>query len=105
MLKTLSEEAGIPEGENEMPQSTVDKDPSLSLPTLHILIDRKGRKGKVATIIEGFDPDDKGIEEITSYLKKKIGTGGSSRGGEILLQGDWKEKAAEILKAKGYKIK
>ena len=72
---------------------------------LHILIDRKGRKGKTATIIEGFTLPDDAVEAIASELKRKIGTGGSSRGGEILLQGDWKEKAAAILKEKGFKLK
>lgn len=74
-------------------------------PALHILLDKKGRKGKMATIIEGFEIDDRGVEEIASELKRKIGTGGSSRGGEILLQGDWRVKAAELLRGKGFKVK
>lgn len=72
---------------------------------LRVVIDRKGRKGKTATIIEGFTLPDEEVEEIASELKRKIGTGGSARGGEILLQGDWKEKTIELLKAKGYNAK
>lgn len=71
---------------------------------LHILIERKGRAGKVATIIEGFTLSDEEVMEIASELKKKIGTGGSARGGEILLQGDWREKAKEMLTKMGFKI-
>lgn len=71
---------------------------------LNILIDKKGRKGKVATIIEGFDLSDDEVAEIASELKRKIGTGGSSRGGEILLQGSWKDNAAELLKDMGFKV-
>ena len=71
---------------------------------LHVILDKKGRKGKVATIIEGFTLDDDEVAEIASDLKRKIGTGGSSRGGEILLQGDWRTKAAELLKARGFKV-
>ena len=72
--------------------------------TLHVLLDKKGRKGKTATIIEGFTLPDDEIEEIASELKRKIGTGGSARGGEILLQGDWREKAAMLLRDKGYRV-
>lgn len=71
---------------------------------LNVVIDRKGRKGKVATIIEGFTISDAEVEALASELKRRIGTGGSSRGGEILLQGDWKEKVTEILKSKNYKV-
>lgn len=71
---------------------------------LNVLIDKKGRKGKVATIIEGFTLPDEEVDRIASELKRKIGTGGSARGGEILLQGDWRDKARELLKAQGFKI-
>lgn len=71
--------------------------------TLHIIIDKKGRKGKTATIIEGFTLPDEEVAELAAELKRKIGTGGSSRAGEILLQGEWKEKVKEFLIAKGYK--
>lgn len=71
---------------------------------LHITVERKGRKGKTATIIDGFTCDDGQLQETAKILKQKIGTGGSARGGEILLQGDWKERAAEILRKSGYKL-
>ena len=80
-----------------------DTDMNLRNQKLNIVLDKKGRKGKVATIIEGFTIDDDAVAEIASELKRKIGTGGSSRGGEILLQGDWKVKAADILRSKGFK--
>lgn len=83
--------------ENETPKKTPD--------TIHVLIDRKGRKGKVATIIEGFTLPDDEVAEIASELKRKIGTGGSSRGGEILLQGDWRDRAISLLKDLGYRVK
>ena len=44
-------------------------------------------------------------EALGKELKTKVGVGGSSRCGEILLQGDCKAKTAEILKNKGYKVK
>lgn len=72
---------------------------------LHVILDKKGRKGKTATIVEGFELPDEEVAAIASRLKQKIGTGGSARGGEILLQGDWRQKIAELLRAEGFKIK
>lgn len=72
---------------------------------LTICTDRRQRKGKTATIIEGFECEDDLLKEIATKLKSTLGTGGSSRLGEILLQGDVKTKAAEYLKKEGYKVK
>ncbi len=71
---------------------------------LSIFMEKKGRGGKVATIITGFTGDDAEVDEIARTLKKRIGVGGSSRGGEILLQGDWRDKAAEVLRSLNFKI-
>ena len=109
MLAAMAGESGIPVGETpgngdaaddvENEERPVQKEP------LHVVIDRKGRKGKTATIIEGFTLPDEEVETIASELKRKIGTGGSSRGGEILLQGEWRQKVTELLRAKGFKTK
>ena len=107
MLASLASGAGADgdneiNGENNAPETSEAHTPQSPL---HIVIDRKGRKGKVATIIEGFALPDEEVEKLASELKRKIGTGGSSRGGEILLQGEWKDKAASLLKEKGFKLK
>ena len=73
--------------------------------TLHITIDRKGRKGKVATIVEGFTCGDEEVSAVAARLKTKLGVGGSSRGGEILIQGDCAEKVKTLLSQMGYKVK
>lgn len=59
-------------------------------PKLHVALERKGRAGKTATIIYGFPESwsDEEIAGIASALKRCLGTGGSARGGEILIQGD-----------------
>lgn len=72
---------------------------------LKVFTDRKGRNGKTATIIEGFDcPYDK-LAEIAAGLKKKLGTGGSVRENEILIQGDRKNEVIEYLASIGLKGK
>ena len=94
-----AEEENRPEAEAtpEQPEkSPADK--------LSIFIEKKGRGGKTATIIAGFTCDDKRLQATARELKQKIGTGGSARGGEILLQGEWREKAKDLLKLMGYKF-
>ena len=70
---------------------------------LDVLLDRKGRKGKDATIVAGFTVDDDAVAALAARLKQKLGTGGSARGGEILIQGDKRRQVAELLSAWGYK--
>lgn len=105
ILASLASDNPSP-SEEEAPASQPDTPASQQQKgTLHVVVEKKGRKGKVATIIEGFTIDDDAVEQIASELKRKIGTGGSARGGEILLQGEWKEKVITLLKEKGFKAK
>lgn len=72
--------------------------------TLDIYYERKGRGGKQATIIAGFGdnvPDD-AIADLAAAIKKRLGCGGSARGGEILIQGDRRRDLAALLPALGY---
>lgn len=68
---------------------------------LRIDIERKGRAGKTATIISGFTLDDDEINDIAARLKKRLGTGGSARGAEILIQGDRRDDVARVLREFG----
>ena len=72
---------------------------------LAIIVDKKGRNGKIATIIEGFEIPQKEVEEIARKLKQSLGVGGSVRNGEILIQGDHKDKIKSFLSALNFKIK
>lgn len=72
---------------------------------LEVLLDRKGRKGKEATIVVGFTVDDAKVEEVAATLKKRLGCGGSARSGEILIQGDKRRQVAEILKSLGFGVR
>lgn len=95
----------LPEGE---PQSTAEaeKTPAREKKKekLSMAMEKKGRGGKTATIIFGFEGSDEEIAAVATRLKQRLGIGGSSRGGEILLQGDVREKAKPILKELGYKV-
>lgn len=72
---------------------------------LTLTYERKQRKGKPATIVSGFDCSESELLEIASQLKKKLATGGSARGGEILVQGDRREQLRSALTAMGYRVK
>ncbi|MDE6309646.1 MAG: translation initiation factor [Muribaculaceae bacterium] len=72
---------------------------------LLVELDRKGRRGKEATIVSGFTIDDDRIAALASQLKTKLGTGGSARGGEILIQGNRIDAVASLLTSQGFKVK
>lgn len=86
--------------ENQEDQNieTVDKAKQL----LIVELDKKNRKGKSATIISGFDGTDDELKVLEKMLKKECGVGGSARGGEILIQGDFRDKVLAILQREGY---
>lgn len=96
-------ETAAPEGatpEQEAAPATSSPKP----PTLDIYYERKGRGGKQATIIAGFPADtpDDTIADLAATIKKRLGCGGSARGGEILIQGDRRRDLQTLLPALGY---
>lgn len=73
--------------------------------TLHVVVEKKGRGGKTATIVEGFECDDDTLSDIAAIIKRRLGCGGSARGGEILIQGNCVEKVKSQLHEMGYRVK
>lgn len=72
---------------------------------LIVRLDRKQRAGKSVTLVTGFVGNQEEIASLSKWLKTFCGVGGSVKDGEILLQGDFREKVLNALLSKGYKAK
>ncbi len=72
---------------------------------LRVVLDSKQRKGKTVTLIQGFVGNEDDLKELAKLLKNKCGTGGSVKDGEIIIQGEVKEKVLTILRDNHYKAK
>ena len=69
---------------------------------LRLNMERAGRGGKTVTLVKGFVGSDKDINALCKLLKQKCGVGGSVKDGEIIIQGDHRQRLVEILKKEGY---
>ena len=87
------------ETEDTIEQETLPK----AQQKLRIRIEKNGRKGKTVTLITGFIGTEEDLKDLGKLLKTKLSTGGSTKDGEIIIQGDVKMKVIEILKANDYK--
>ncbi|MGM9845408.1 MAG: hypothetical protein ACI30K_04180 [Muribaculaceae bacterium] len=101
-LKDSGAVADAPEAEQP---DTAAPAPARSSSRLDIVVERKGRGGKVATIVCGFDGDDSEVASVAATLRRRLATGGSARGGEILIQGERSKQVLAILTEIGYKAR
>lgn len=72
---------------------------------LKVQASRKGRKGKTVTVISGFQLKPETLAALAKQLKTQCGTGGTAKDNEIEIQGDHKQKLAQLLTQMGYKVK
>lgn len=84
--------------EKEKETETIDKKQQ----KLRVSIEKKGRGGKTVTVITGFIGQENDLKELGKLLKTKCGVGGSTKDREILIQGEFKQRIIELLKAEGY---
>lgn len=92
---SLSEHDSPDESDTPAPQ---DQD-------LEAHLEKKGRGGKTAILIKGFRGGEDELKKLGKALKNHCATGGSTKDGEIIIQGDLREKAMAFLRSKGYKVK
>lgn len=69
---------------------------------LRIQLETKHRGGKTVTVVLGFVGKEEDLEALGKKLKNHCGTGGSAKDGEIIVQGDHREKLKAFLKKEGY---
>lgn len=72
---------------------------------LRVWLEKNHRGGKTATVVKGFIGKSEDLEDLGKKLKTKCGTGGSAKDGEIIIQGDHREKVVTFLIQWGYKAK
>ena len=72
---------------------------------LYVSIDRKQRGGKEVTLIEGFIGSEDDLKDLGKMVKQKCGVGGTAKDGEILIQGNFRDKVCTLLEKEGYQVK
>ena len=72
---------------------------------LRVSLDKRNRGGKKVTLIADFRGSDDDLKELGKTLRQKCGVGGSAKDGEIILQGDFRDKAVELLLQMGYRAR
>ena len=105
-LNSLSDLAKIKfEGVAPDQEERIDRDLDFIPQQLEAHYSKKGRAGKVVTIIKGFEGDKEALKYLAKTLKQSINTGGTFKNGEILIQGNYRDQIIDKLEKMGHKVK
>jgi len=107
-LSNLSDLGGFVFSTNphaDFTDNTSEETSSPSEQYLEAHFSNKGRGGKTVTVIKGFEGAEADLKQLAKMLKTKCGVGGSVKDGDIIIQGNYRDKIMEILKEKNYNIK
>ena len=88
---------------DDEPEQTVTLPPAQQ--KLHVRMERSGRGGKTVTVVDNFIGREEDLEALGKMLKTKCGVGGTVKDGQILIQGDFRDRVIVILSTAGYKAK
>lgn len=91
-----------PDFKYETAEEEIIETPEKSRQKLRVSIEKKGRGGKTVTLVSGFTGRGEDLKELGKLLKNKCGVGGSVKEGEIIIQGEFKQRIIELLKSEGY---
>ena len=92
-----------PEFEYEQDETPQEETLAKEKQLLRIKLDTKQRRGKAVTLVTGFVGQEEDLNDLGKLLKVKCGVGGSVKDGDIIVQGDMRNKVLAILQKEGYK--
>ena len=94
-----------PDFEYEYDEENEDETLENNQQDLRVMLDKKNRKGKAVTLVTGFVGTSDDLKDLGKMLKSKCGVGGTAKDGEIIIQGDFRDKVVDLLKKEDYKVK
>lgn len=87
------------------PEETIEKEHELFVQKEPMICKFEKRKGKPTTIISGYEGEEEDFKILAKEIKSKLAVGGSFKDGEIIIQGDYRDKIMKLLQDKGFKTK
>lgn len=94
-----------PDYEYEYNNDHKEETPPPAEQDLRIKLEKKGRKGKTVSIVTGFRGKEEDLKELAATLKKKCGAGGNAKEGDIIIQGDFRNRLKDILSNEGFSVR